>query len=184
MAVIDKPRRRYQTFGPFRLEWNYKSGEKSFKAALTSFWNDRKQAGLESLSMGVGVYVWTHEEDGKRLPWNVGLTNQQGFKSRFRQKEKTFLKLALEQRATDIEVYLLALMTPSGKFRKPTESEKIGSNIWLENLLLGAALTVNPALRNSANLAMQKTLIVDGYLNDKGVQRSSSAESFAKLFQR
>ena len=167
---------RYEVFGPFPFDTT--KGVRHRKA-LRQFWTDRDKDGSpKGLSDAVGVYVWTFKEDAARIPWNVGITSKQGFKGRFRQKEAAFLRLLADRPSAKIEVYLLARRTRAGAFSK-TQQEKL--NDWLETMLIGSAISVNPELRNSAKSKYLRTTIVDGYLND-GEERSEAARSFSAVF--
>jgi hypothetical protein len=172
---------RYEVFGPFPF---LTDGTTTHRLALRAFWAEReKDARLNGLSAAVGVYVWTYREHGRRTPWNVGLTDRQGFKRRFEQKEASFLRLLRDQPNSEIEVYLLALRSKSGKFRKPREAGVLKANGWLETMLIGAAIKVNPKLRNQAKVKYLRNAIVDGYLNDDEEKRNKSARTFSELFK-
>jgi hypothetical protein len=181
MERIQAGKLRYEVFGPFRL---HTSGEMSHRQALRQFWADRvKDESPEGLMGAIGVYVWTTKQDGRRVPWNVGLTDRQGFRERFVQKEASFLRLLRAQPDAEIDVYLLALRSKTGKFRKPTDSKVIKANHWLETMLIGSAISINPDLRNKAKAGYLKNAVVDGYLNDTEEQRNKSARSFNALFK-
>ena len=170
---------RYQVFGPFPFE---REGLENHANTLGRFW---KQVDVTNakLANAVGVYVWTYRSGKNRIPWNVGLTDRQGFKERFPQKAATFLRFYEKQNSPVIEVFLLALLTKSGGFRKPTKSKRLSRNHWLEGLLIGSALSANPDLSNYAKTGYLKNTIVDVYLNDKKSQPSEHAHSFGALFK-
>ena len=171
---------RYEVFGPFPFRT---SGDANHRQSLREFWSDRKKDGSpEDLSKAVGVYVLTFREGDKWVPWNVGLTNK-GFGKRFVQKEKDFLLMLRGQPDAEVQVYLLALRSKTGRFRKPTVSPKIEVNNWLETMLIGASINVNPNLRNEAKVKYLRTTVVDGYLNDKIDKRNEAAQSFSALFK-
>jgi hypothetical protein len=174
---------RYEVFGPFPFRTS-EEATYQYQEALKVFWEDReKDRSPDGLSGAIGVYVWTVKRGTKRVPWNVGLTDRQGFKKRFPQKERTFLRLLREQPDAKIEVYLLTLRSKTGKFRKPTDSQGIKANHWLETMLIGSAISVNPYLRNIAKAGYLKNAVVDGYLNDSEEERSKAARSFSALFK-
>jgi hypothetical protein len=127
--------------------------------------------------------VWTYKRNGFRVPWNVGLTSRQGFKKRFEQKEISFIHFLDEHPQAKIDVYLLALRSSKGAFRKPTRSKRLPGNDWLETMLIGSAISVNPELRNSSKSKYLRNAIVDGYLNDTKQKRSPAAQSFNEIFQ-
>lgn len=181
MKRIQAGKLRYEVFGPFPFRT---SGEATHREALKEFWVGRTKDGSpEGLSGAIGIYVWTAKQGARRVPWNVGLTDKQGFKGRFVQKETAFLRLLREQPDAKIEVYLLALRSKTGKFRKPTDSQGIKVNHWLETMLIGSAISVNPDLRNTAKAGYLKNTVVDGYLNDTEEKRSKAARSFSALFK-
>jgi hypothetical protein len=181
MGRIQAGKLRYEVFGPFPFRT---SGDAVHREALKEFWADRKRDGIpEALSGAIGVYVWTVKQGARRIPWNVGLTDKQGFSVRFVQKETAFLHLLRKQPDAEVEVYLLALRSKTGKFRKPTDSQGIKANHWLETMLIGSAISVNPDLRNTAKAGYLKNAVVDGYLNDTEEERSKAARSFSALFK-
>jgi hypothetical protein len=173
---------RYEVFGPFPFDT---SNGQSHGKALEQFWDDRRKDGSpEDLCDTVGVYVWTIKKNGKRIPWNVGLTDRQGFKRRFKQKENGFLRFRLIQPDAKFEVYLLVLRSNTGRPRRATQSKAgLKVNNWLETMLIGSSITVNPDLRNKAKVKYLQTTTVDGYLNDKEETRSQAAKSFNALFK-
>jgi hypothetical protein len=184
MAKGDIKRVRYEVFGPFAFE---RLGLEKHPATLKRFWakletND-VDARHKSLADAVGIYVWTYKKGKKRLPWNVGLTDRQGFKARFKQKARSFLEFYEVEKRAKIEVFLLALTNHTGGFRKPTRGKGISRNDWLEGLLIGSAIAVNPALRNAAKVGKLKSTVVDGYLNDDGRNLGSSAKLFSAIFK-
>ena len=181
MAPIKTGKVRYEVFGPFTFR---PSAEGNHREALKQFWEDRKHdKSPEGLSGAIGVYVWTIKQGKKRVPWNVGLTDRQGFGRRFAQKEASFLKLLATNPGAELEVYLLALKSKTGRFHKPTESGRINANHWLETMLIGSAISVNPELRNKSKAGYLKNAVVDGYLNDKTEERNESAKSFSAIFK-
>ena len=168
---------RYKVFGPFPF---CTTKGVSHHEALRQFWADRdKDSRLKGLCDALGVYVWTIKQSGKRVPWNVGMTSK-GFQLRFPNKEATILRLLMDQPNAEIEVYLLARLTKNGRFSKTSQTKL---NNWLEAVLIGAAFSVNPGLRNTAKCKFIRDTVVDGYLNDKEEERNKSARSFSALFK-
>ncbi|MBB5058610.1 hypothetical protein HDF16_003324 [Granulicella aggregans] len=181
MEPVQPSKLRYKVFGPFPFRTN---SESTHRDALNAFWVERNNDKTpEGIANAIGVYVWTVKQGRKRIPWNVGLTDKQGFRKRFEQKETTFLRFLREDPHAQFEVYLLALQSKTGKFRRPTDSLGIKANHWLETMLIGSAISVNPDLRNKAKASYLKRAIVEGYLNDEVEERSEAAKSFNKLFK-
>ena len=169
---------RYEVFGPFPFCTT--KGVRHRKA-LRQFWAEREKDGRsKGLCDAVGVYVWTVTEGAKRIPWNVGIASKRGFKGRFPEKEATFLRFLAERPDAKIEVYLLARRSKTERFSK-TRQTKL--NDWLETMLIGSSISVNPELMNSAKSKYLRTTDVDGYLNDKREERSEAASSFSELFE-
>jgi len=149
--------------------------------ALRQFWDDRRSDGSPSwLAKAVGVYVWTVKEDGRRIPWNVGITSKQGFKGRFPQKEASFLRFREGRADCEIEVYLLVRQSRSGK---ASRSSNNAQNDWLETMLIASALKVNPDLKNTAKSKFLRSVTVDGYWNDNIEQSTEASKSFGRLFK-
>jgi hypothetical protein len=181
MESVQAGKVRYKLFGPFPFS---SSSEATHRQALREFWKLRElETATKGLSGAIGVYVWTMKKGNKWIPWNVGLTDRQGFSKRFVQKENSFLKLRSKDPDAEIEVYLLALQSKTGRFRRPTGSKQVRANHWLETMLIGSAYSVNPNLRNTANAGYFKNAVVDGYLNDKQEERNQTAQSFSQLFK-
>jgi hypothetical protein len=171
---------KYEVFGPFPFGF---TKEVTHRQALNQFWAEReKDEHTKGLSGAVGVYVWTIRQGKRQVPWNVGLTDKQGFKVRFFQKEASFLKLLYKEPDAEIQVYLLALLSKTGKFKRPTNSKQISVNQWLETTLIGAAIRVNPNLKNKSKAGYLKRVVVGGYLNDEN-ETSDAAKSFSNLFK-
>jgi hypothetical protein len=179
MKAAPSGKSRYQVFGPYLFP---NDRDLTHRKALRKFWAARLCDGSpEGLCDAVGVYVWTVKEKDRRVPWNVGITSKQGFKGRFPQKEASFLRLLRDRPKAEIEVYLLARRTKRGRFSKTNQTRL---NDWLETLLIGSALNVNPSLRNTAKSKFLRTTVVEGYLNDRADKRNEAAESFSAIFQQ
>ena len=171
---------KYEVFGPFPFR---SATEKVFRNALGQFWTEREEDERTSgLADAVGVYVWTIEQGKRRVPCNVGVADRQGFRRRFIQKEMEFRRLLKKQPDVEMDVYLLALHTKTGRLRKAADSQ-IEVNHWLEAMLIGAAVNVNPDLRNTAATGYLRRAVVDGYVNDNKEERSEAARSFNALFK-
>ena len=169
---------RYEVFGPFPFSTK---GNMRHRKALKQFWTDRLNDGSpEGLCDALGVYVWTFRQGKRRIPWNVGITSRPGFKGRFALKEASFLRFQRDNPNAEIEVYLLARRTRGGEFSRTNQTKL---NDWLESILIGSALSVNPALANSAKTKYLRTAVVDGYLNDQAVDRNAAARSFNAIFK-
>lgn len=172
---------KYEVFGPFPFNF---SGRQDHRQILNQFWADiEADKHATGLSNAVGVYVWTIRQGKRHVPWNVGLTDKQGFKARFFQKKASVLEILIANPDAEIQVYLLALRSKGGKFKRPTKSEKINVNHWLETMLIGAAISVNSELHNKAKASYLRRAVIDGYLNDEVDQRSDAAKAFSRLFK-
>lgn len=171
----------YETFGPFVFE---ETKHDTYKQSLKKFWDARSQdESTNELCDAVGVYVWTVTKRGKTVPWNVGRTDTQGFKKRFLQKELALRKLRDSLQGGEVQVFLIALKTPGGKFRRATKSSKrLAVNEWLETMLIGSSRSVNPELRNLSKVKFLRDIRVDGYWNDEQKRRSASGRALNALF--
>ena len=170
----------YSTFGPFTFDQN-EALRTTYKKALIEFWRKRETDSPTGLAEAVGVYIWTVTRRGKELPWNVGKTDSQGFKKRFGQKELGFKKFLDTIEGGNISVYLLALTTPArGTFQKPNTKTSLKVNDWLESMLIGTCIGINPDLRNASKVKYLKTTRVEGYL-DSAKHRSAAAKALSGL---
>jgi hypothetical protein len=177
MREVKGGRVKYVLHGPFELKLANTSS--LVEASFADFWG-RKQE--QTLAKAVGVYVWIRDANGDRLPWNVGLTDK-GFEKRFKQKKVIFADFANEHPAEKVvQVYLLVLSTKGNKLRRPSKGE-IASNEWLEKVLIGAAIAVNPEVRNTASSKYFRNAEVEGFMNDGASSRSAKAQAFNKIFQ-
>ena len=168
---------RYDVFGPLVFR---RDPSLSFKEAISRLFSTAP----DGLSKAVGAYVWTIEQGGKRVPWNIGLTSKQGFQKRFEQKAASFVPLLAEREFGIAEVYLVALRNKKNGFRKPTKSDQgIPANDWLETMLISSAIRVNPKLKNTSKSKYMRNAIIAGYLNDEVSKRTSDAHSFNQVFE-
>jgi hypothetical protein len=172
---------QFETFGPYSLKTV--DGAVA-RVNLEDMWKaaDPNETGLCD---AVGIYLVARKNSKDNLiPVYVGMT-EAGFRKRFKQHvhgKKGFVKISDSKGESSLEVFFIALMTPSDHFRKPVKgSNKVLAIRHLETMLIGACLRLNKHLLNTSYKALYRALNVPGYL-DSGVQdRSKAAAQLAAL---
>jgi hypothetical protein len=175
----------FETFGPFELnEWSTAGFTSLFARA------DEESAGLGN---AIGVYLFAVlGRKGLLTPWYVGKTVQR-FRTRVPQHLEHLKELS-SMRSSKVVVFLIARVTAkTGGFKKPSrkvtapkdgaksERRSLKSIDHLEFALIGSCLIRNAELKNQQEKSFHKSLVVPGYVNDKGVKRTASANKLHKM---
>jgi hypothetical protein len=164
---------RYETFGPFGLE---RDGNKFREEALLKMWSGVESSNKE-LPGAVGVYILAiSAKRGSALkPWYVGRTDKQCFRDRFKQQLGKFGNVLDLAKNGKPQVFLIARITSSGNFTKPSKT-KLPYNDKVESLLIDSCLTQNSELIN-AKKVKHLGLVVPGYRNsDRGKPTKAAKE--------
>lgn len=169
----------YQTFGPFELE---RDGNKIRREAFSDLWVDVERSEI-GLSYAVGVYIFAVQTKGKSTlrPWYVGRTDKQGFRGRFNQQRGKFGDVLDFAKSGTPQIFLLARVTPTGDFVKPTTKNKLSYNDELESLLIGSCLARNSHLINASKVKHLRDLSVPGYRNNKQGKPKQAARDLASM---
>jgi len=172
---------QFETFGPFSLKTV--DGAVT-KADLDEMWKD-VDPNHKGLSNAIGIYLVARQNSNDDLvPVYVGMT-EAGFSKRFIQHvrgKKGFVRLSDSKGESSLQVFLIALMTPSDHFRKPVKgSNKVLAIRHLETMLIGACLGLNKHLLNTSFKTLYRALSVPGYLDTGPKDRSESAKQLATL---
>jgi hypothetical protein len=179
---------RFDTRGPL----DFKLGKPSeFKGRVKQLFPPDKEG--EDLGSAVGVYIIAVKKKSKLFPWYVGKTDV-GFRKRFLSHSSTFQKLAELSGSDDFKIFVIPRITPTkAKFKRGSRktqskhSERpvrgLPSVEALENLLIGACLTVNKDVTNRKKVSLHKEMHVPGFLNDGDVETDSSALALRAMLE-
>jgi hypothetical protein len=168
---------KFMPYGPFDVPLE----EGDIPKDLREFWKkiETQHRGLQD---AVGCYILAARNGSDSKPWYVGKTVRLGFRSEAFEphKREHYQKLLAILKNGTVELFLIPRVTSTGKPRKKyagngKQDGKIGT---LEELLIGSALVMNPAL---ANLKSKKQIQLAGYMNDESDERSAAARRLAKL---
>ena len=173
------PDRKYDVFGPFEIP-RTENRQRVDRKSLRHFWNEvealrQKNEGLASAS---GCYIFAIRAGKGAKPWYVGQATKT-----FRQECFTPHKLVhynevlTERKGTPI-LFLLARMTPTGRF-----ANKLGAREadWAENLLIHHCLRANDDLLNIRGTAFSTEVVIPGLLNSPQARRSREARDLRGL---
>ena len=165
---------RYEVFGEFDVPRTKRLVDKS-PQALRAFW-EQASGSNPGLADAVGCYVFCI---GKK-PWYVGLAERQTFRRECFQPHKlvAYASAMSKVKTGKPKLILLAKMTPKGKFAKPGVNGHRATR-FLEDLLIGMALSRNPKLENARGTKFMKQMVVPGVLNTP--QGKSAAKSVKAL---
>ena len=138
---------------------------------------DAKHPGL---SEGCGCYIFAMHTAGGTMPWYVGKADHTRFGTEcFNDRNvKTYFNFSRDHKGRPL-LYLVARMTPTGRFAKPYQNGHPDVD-YVEKFLIGAALARNPRLLNVKNTALFKNLHVPGFINAVDPSYSPSTESLRK----
>ncbi len=166
--------RRFIVYGPFRLRLD-KRGQ--IPDDLNDFW-EAVDDECEGLSEARGCYIFgIRSSGGSRItPWYVGKTNRQTFSRECfnpHQKAHYYNALLEYERATPM-LFLIPKFTGAGAFSRSTWS---GDVEFLEEYFIGAALKVNPDLRNKRDTKLYREIELPGFFNFRTTNPGNSARS-------
>jgi hypothetical protein len=169
---------KFRPYGPFEIP--IEENEVA-KFELNDFWKSI-EARHPNLQDAVGCYIFAIHSRSLVRPWYVGKTEKASFKKEAFQLHKLELyRNILKIRKRGIShLYLIARITPAGKFRRAGKSG-IESIRKLEELLIGACLIKNAKLANKSITKHLKEIQVPGYMNETPGARSLEAKHLAQL---
>ena len=168
----------FRTYGPFKLD-PLKKGETTWP----KWWKSEVDGKLAGLSGAVGCYVFSIRAGKGEKPWYVGETEKNSFKAEATAGQKIAKYLTpfmLQDKGTPL-IYLLAKLTPTGKFAKRTKNEHADVD-FLEKFLIGLALKRNKYLLNKQKTKHLRTLKAAGFINDSKGQPSIETKAIKKVF--
>lgn len=154
----------YEPFGEFELPRTRSLSLIDDVALSEVFWPNlsREHQGLAEAS---GCYILGIRHSTGIKPWYVGKANgKDGFYQEVLNDRNTrkFNAQIDRQRSGTPVLFLLARMTPKGKFRNDRGERDLK---WLEDELIRLALVANPELINSKSTDMPKRVVLPGVIN-------------------
>ena len=164
----------FEIHGPFDIQRNGNLIDKSPQAKKI-FWASVEEA-EPGLPNAVGCYVFCV---GKK-PWYVGLAEKQNFASECFQPHKlNAFNYALDKIQGKPTLLLISMLTPVGRFAKPRANGHKAIK-FLEDILIGMAITRNSDLENIRGTKFLKEMIVPGLLNTPQGKAKKSSVQFLK----
>jgi hypothetical protein len=188
---------RFETYGPYPFE---RGAGLVTKSELETFCNSLRtiQIGKSNLARAMGVYIFGLSRGRKRIiPWYVGKTDK-GFARRFGEHhagrgENLFRRIDKKLPPGTLQVFLLARITPNGKFMKVKKlsakaktrgrikPKSLKSIDRLEFLLIGRALAKNPNLLNESQTIFHKEFHVPGFVDRENPSTSNAASALRRM---
>lgn len=175
---------RFRIFGPFHIG-RADNGLLAFDAKTRkAFWGEM-EAEEPGLPSGCGCYVVAAAGGNGALPHYVGLTTKRTFETECSAPHVVnhFNATIAGKPKLRPHLFLIAKLTPTGRFAKPSPSGHQDIK-FLENYLIGLALDRNSDLRNQKQTRYLKDLHVEGFLNTGQGKPIPSASNLRTLLGR
>lgn len=170
---------KFEPYGPFQLPRADGDIDTSRKR---EFWETVKDVNT-SLPDAVGCYIFAMKAAKGYKPWYVGMTRKMSFKGETWEAHKLlgYGKVIRAHKGSPM-LFLLAKVTPKGRFAKPTKKKGSGGSISaLEEMLIGVCLQRNKELLNKRTTKYINELHVPGFVNETPGKRSKNAKELALL---
>lgn len=173
------PDRKYDVFGPFEIP-RTENRQRVDRTSLRSFWQEveaqpPKNEGLASAS---GCYIFGIRAGKGAKPWYVGQATRTFRQECFTPHKLVHYNGVLTGRTGTPILFLLARMTPTGRFVNtlgPREAD------WVEQLLIHHCLLANDDLLNVRGTAFSTEVIIPGILNSPKARRSKEEKDLRNL---
>lgn len=139
----------------------------------------------EGLADGCGCYVVAASGGNGTLPHYVGRTTAASFREECSRHHviNHFNEVIAGKPKLRPKLFLVAKLTPKGRFAKPSKSGH-ADILFLESYLIGLALDRNSSLRNQKQTKYLRDLHVEGLLNTTPGKPSPSASALRTLLDR
>lgn len=173
---------RFKIFGGFEVIRNQRGIVN--KKSLSDFWSG-VEAQHEGLSLARGCYIFSIRSGPSITPWYVGKADGSTFVAECYTPHKLlhYNDALLRFKKCTPLLYLVAMVTPKGKYVKPS-TKKSQSIAFLEILLISRALKKNPDLLNVKGTKLLKELVVEGYINRGVGVPSQQAQELSRVLDR
>lgn len=172
---------RFEPYGPFLLPRTNSGMVDRSAPVRRRFWDEIEDE-HPGLPGACGCYIFCLKAGRGALPWYIGKAERQRFARECLTSDKVlkYSEITSGRRGKPL-LYLLAQVTDSGAFRKPTTAKRLAINA-LEDILIGMALSRNPKLINVAKTKAHRRLIVPGLVNAKAGRGKSTAWDLQGIF--
>jgi len=159
----------FDVFGPFELPQTKRRNRIDDTRIKHEFW-DNVDTRVNGLPEACGCYVFSIRAGKGTLPWYVGKAAKQTFRKECIQPHKLVkYNRILDQRRGTPLLYLVARMTPTGRYSNMSTSTKGYADVdFLERLFIGMSLSRNRDLLNNQDTKMYGQITVPGILNSHG----------------
>lgn len=151
------------------------------RLSLQAFWRNVDSLFGESISTGVGCYIFSIRAGKGSLPWYVGLAEKQSFKKEcFSAHKINHYNNAIASRKGTALLTLIPRYTPNGKISRPNPSGYKDIQ-HLEKMLIGNCLTRNRDISNIRDTKLLREMVVPGLLNTPQGKPASEILAFKAL---
>lgn len=174
---------KFSIHGPYRIRRGRNGLIDSSAGAIQEFWErvERRHPGLAG---ACGCYLFAVRAGRGIKPWYVGQTSKMSFaRECLGNHQLNLYNNVIARKKGTAVIYLIAKLTRSGKFRRPSRN-RVGSIYVLETLLIGAGLEKNPKLQNVHKTKYLRGLVVPGFLNSPRRHPTKAESSFALALLR
>ncbi len=173
---------KFKVYGPYEIPRGHK--RLIVKEKLNAFWKEIEDE-VPGLATACGCYVLATQTSGgsTATPWYIGKAEKSKFRNESLSSDKIskFNDMLDQKKRAKPMLFLLAQVTPTEKFLRPTanEREAIGE---LESLLIGMAIKENRHLLNIKGTKMFRELEVIGFLNSQPLARGGASKELRSTF--
>lgn len=151
------------------------------KESLGVFWSRVDIEIQESLSSGIGCYIFSIRAGKGILPWYVGLAEKQSFRKEcFAAHKLNHYNMAVAGRKGTPLLTLIAKYTPGQKLVFPNGSEHRDIQ-FLETMLISTCLRRNSELFNIRDTKLLREMTVPGLINTPQGKAHTSVTDFREL---
>ncbi|MGA2340135.1 MAG: hypothetical protein ABSF75_09590 [Terracidiphilus sp.] len=168
----------FEPYGPFKLPRSNGDFDRT-PEKKRAFWK-KVETQAPSLPDAVGCYIFALKAGRGIRPWYVGKTEKASFK-RQTWHPLIYGEVIRTHNGTPM-LFLIAALTPEGRFKKPTTRRSMSISA-LEEMLIETCLQRNKKLVNKIATRFPKTLHVPGYLNDPPGRQTKNARALARLLK-
>ena len=170
---------KFRTYGPFKMP---RAGGDIDDEKKHYFWK-LIESKHPSLSNAVGCYIFVLKAAKGYKPWYVGKTDKASFAHETWNDRnlRNYGRIVREHKGLPM-LFLIAKLTPSDRFQKPTTRKGAGSITALEKMLIASCFQRNNLLLNKKSIKYH-TMQVPGYLNESPGARTKEAKALAQLLK-
>jgi hypothetical protein len=152
---------KFEIYGGFEIKRDDETRQGVFNR---SFWDVVRDADPR-LTDACGCYLFALQNGRNIVAWYVGKAERQSFYQEcFLPAKRYIYNDVLARRSGKPLLFLIARVTPGGKFCKPATGHYPDVD-FLENMLIGFALNKNPDLKNIGRTRMLREMVVPGVIN-------------------